>query len=205
MNITLIGAGNIGRTLGVKWAKAGHTVRLGARDPGSPKLIDTLTALRAVDATATAMPIAAALAQAEVILLAIPGRAVDELLAEHGSALAGKTVIDAANTVGGGPMHHLASFRAHASEARAYRAFNTLGWENFENPVISGVQIDLFYCGPEGEAQRTMETLITDIGLRPVWVGDNDQIDAVDALTGLWFALALRRGRGRRLAFKMLT
>jgi 8-hydroxy-5-deazaflavin:NADPH oxidoreductase len=47
--------------------------------------------------------------------------------------------------------------------------------------------------------------LIADVGLRPVWLRDNDQIGTVDALLALWFTLAVQRGKGRHLAFKMLT
>jgi 8-hydroxy-5-deazaflavin:NADPH oxidoreductase len=37
MQIAILGAGNIGRTLGAKWAAAGHAVVFGVRDPGSDK------------------------------------------------------------------------------------------------------------------------------------------------------------------------
>jgi predicted dinucleotide-binding enzyme len=50
-----------------------------------------------------------------------------------------------------------------------------------------------------------MEGLIADIGLRPIYVGDLDQVAVIDALTSLYFALAFERGYGRRLGFKLLT
>ena len=37
MNIAILGAGNIGRTLGVKWLAAGHQVTFGVRELESPK------------------------------------------------------------------------------------------------------------------------------------------------------------------------
>ena len=49
-----------------------------------------------------------------------------------------------------------------------------------------------------------MEGLIADIGLRPIYVGDLDQVTLIDTLTRLWFALAFQQGYGRRLAFKLL-
>ena len=50
-----------------------------------------------------------------------------------------------------------------------------------------------------------MESLITAVGLRPVWVGDGTHgADLLDGLTRLWFALAINQGRGRHLAFRML-
>ena len=47
--------------------------------------------------------------------------------------------------------------------------------------------------------------MIKDVGLWPVWVGDLDQVQLVDAVGSLWVALAFGRGMGRRLAFKLLT
>jgi predicted dinucleotide-binding enzyme len=76
----------------------------------------------------------------------------------------------------------------------------------FANPVFQGVQADLFYCGPEGDALTIVEQLIAEIGLRPVRLGDVDQVEVVDEILRLWGTLALFQGLGRdRVAFKMLT
>jgi len=44
MNIALIGAGNVGGALGGSWARTGHTVRFGVREPGSDKTVALLAA-----------------------------------------------------------------------------------------------------------------------------------------------------------------
>ena len=85
LRIAVIGAGNIGRTLGSKWAAAGHEVVYGVRSPGAP---DTAS-------------VADAVARAEVVVLAVPGAAAKDVLATLGAALAGKVVIDATNDVQG--------------------------------------------------------------------------------------------------------
>ena len=186
MRIAVIGAGNIGRTLGSKWAAAGHEVVYGVRSPGAA---DTAS-------------VADAVARAEVVALAIPGAAAKDVLAALGQALAGKVVIDATNDVeGAGKLHALDEL---ADGAHPVRAFNTLGWENFADPQIDGVTIDLLYAAEEGVAKDTAEALIRDVGLEPVWVGGVDAFDVVDSVTRLWFTLALQRGLGRRLAFKVL-
>jgi predicted dinucleotide-binding enzyme len=92
-----------------------------------------------------------------------------------------------------------------APTAQVFRAFSTPGWENFADPVIGGVQADLFYAGPEGDADTVVSGLITDVGLRPVRVGGREQLHIVENLTALWFTLTLQQGRGRHLAFKMLS
>lgn len=102
----------------------------------------------------------------------------------------------------GGPINGIGAITAALPSADVFRAFNTLGWENFAAPTFAGVPADLFYCGREGDADTLVGRLITAIGLRPVRVGDLDQVDVVDLVTRLWFALA--RTRGRHLAFKVL-
>jgi hypothetical protein len=47
-------------------------------------------------------------------------------------------------------------------------------------------------------------TLVSDVGLRPVWVGGPEHVETVDGMTRLWFAVA-RRQRGRHTAFRTLT
>ena len=64
--------------------------------------------------------------------------------------------------------------------------------------------MDLFYCGDSGDGQASMEALIVEVGLRPIYIGGLDQVDIVDALTRLWFVLALRQARERHLAFKLI-
>jgi 8-hydroxy-5-deazaflavin:NADPH oxidoreductase len=93
---------------------------------------------------------------------------------------------------------------AAAPAAAVYRAFNSLGWENFAEPMMDGMQADLLFAGPESHREE-VERLIADIGLRPVYVGDLDKAPLVDALGGLWGALAFGQGMGRRLFFKVIT
>jgi 8-hydroxy-5-deazaflavin:NADPH oxidoreductase len=202
MHIAVIGAGNIGRTLGSAWLRAGHAVSIGVRDPSG----DSAQQARAdLGERARVVPIAEALAPASVVVLALPGAAVDEFLASHGSRLPGKVIVDAANRGfgGSGPMNSLDAIRARAGSVPIVRAFNSVGWENLAEPNFNGVVADLLYCA-DPAAAATAEELITAVGLRPVRVGDLSQVHLVDMLAGLWAALAYGQGRGRHLAFKVL-
>ena len=186
MRIAVIGAGNVGRTLGGAWTAAGHDVAYGVRRPGDPGT--------------AAVP--DAVASGDVVVLAVPGAAAKDVVASLGGELAGKVVVDATNDVrGSGKLHALDEL---ADGAHPVRAFNTLGWENFADPVFGGGTADLLYAAEEDVAKDTAETLIRDVGLEPVWVGGVDAFDVVDSVTRLWFTLALQRGLGRRLAFKVL-
>ncbi len=86
--------------------------------------------------------------------------------------------------------------------ARYARAFNTLGGENMANPVFDEGLADMFFSS--GEADRSaVETVIEGVGLRPIYVGPNEE-DLIDSLFRLWIALAVKQGRGRRLALRLL-
>src|SRR4051794_25780956 len=80
MQIAIIGNGNIGGGLGKAWTAKGHSITFGERDPAS---------------------IRAAVAAAEVVVLAMPWKALDDVLAAAGD-LAGKVVIDCTNAVAPG-------------------------------------------------------------------------------------------------------
>ena len=200
MKIAVLGAKSVGSTLAGQWARAGHDVMFGVRTVDNPA-----TQALAQELGVSVGTVAEAIAFGAVVVFAIPGNAMDETIQAHRAALQGKIVIDAANRMGGESMNSTASFATHAPGALVYRAFNSLGWENFANPIFGDTQADLLYCGPTGAGQTAVETLIRDCGLRPVRVGDLSQVGLVDMLASLWFALAFGQGMGRNLAFKVLT
>jgi len=190
MRIAVIGKGNIGGSLGSKWRAAGHDVVYGARDgsgegPGG----------------APVLGIGDALKDADVVLLAVPGQVVPDVVSEHRAVLAGKTVIDAVNRIGAPEFDSRAIIADAAPQARYVRAFNTLGWENFVNPLPG---TDLFFAA-DPAARATVEELIEAVGLRPAFVGDAGATATVDALLPLWFALVQQNGGNRRLALRVVT
>ena len=202
LTVAVLGAGNIGGTLGKKWLAAGHRVRFGAHDPTGKRAEALRTELGDQAAIGT---IGEALqGNPDVVLIALPGSVVEPLVQEYAAELNGHIIIDAANRMGEDSLHNLAPFQQHAPQAQLYRAFNSLGWENFAEPIFDGIQADLFYCGPEGDARTTVEQLISAVGLRPVYLGGNEQMGLLDSIAALWFALAFGQKKGRHLAFKVL-
>jgi len=215
LRIALLGAGDVGGILGRKWARAGHTVAFGVKNPASENAQHLREELG--DQLLIGSP-AEVLAASDLVLLAVPGSAVEEVIAIHAQLLDHKIIIDATNQIhkgqsevtkqlqGKGILNSLSIIRAHAPHAQVFRAFNSYGWEPFADPIYQGVQADLFYCGPEGAPLAIVEQLITEIGLRPVYLGGLDKIEVVDEVLQLWASLALFQGRGRNnIAFKVLT
>ena len=107
MNIAILGAGNIGRTLGVKWLAAGHQVTFGVRELESPK---TEVAQAAADKARFTTNLKEAVEEADVVLIALPSKAVEPALDALGPALDHKAVIDAANATQQEVMHSFGSY-----------------------------------------------------------------------------------------------
>jgi hypothetical protein len=196
MKVAVIGTGNIGGTLGRAFAGAGHDVTFGSRSPGDDQVAQG-TAARVSD-------VAGALDGADAVVLAIPGPAIDGLLAEHAPLLAGRLVLDAANRIGGGggPANSHGLITAKAPGARYARVFNSLGVENLADPQFADGPADMFFSAPAAD-RAAVEELITAVGLRPVYLGDGQQ-EVVDGVLRLWFALVMGQGHSRHMAFRLL-
>lgn len=190
MRIAVIGKGNIGGSLGTKWRAAGHDVVYGARDgsgegPGGAPVRGIGDALKDVD----------------VVVLAVPGQVVADVVTEHGAALASKTVIDAVNRIGAPEFDSRAIIADAAPQARYVRAFNSLGWENFADPMPG---TNMFFAA-DPDARATAEELIRAVGLEPAFLGDANATTTVDGLLPLWFALVQQNGGNRRVALRIIT
>src|SRR5579871_3389594 len=191
VDIAVVGTGFIGGTLGRALAASGHAVRFGSRHPGADDV--------AGGSPATVTTVGEAIAGADVVIIAVPGGAVAELGSEHTEALAGKLVIDATNRMGEAVVNSRSSL---PSTVRYARAFNTLGGENMADPVFADGQADMFFSAPEAD-RGVVEEIVAGVGLRPVYVGADEE-GVVDGLFLLWVALAMKQGRGRRLALRLL-
>jgi len=192
MKIAVIGKGNIGGSLGSKWRAAGYDVVYGARDASGPG--DT------GPGGAPVLAVGDALEDADVVLLAVPGQVVPDVVREQGAVLDGKIVIDAVNRMGAPEFDSRALIADAAPQARYVRAFNTLGWENFASPLPGA---NLFFTADPG-ARAVAEELISAVGLEPAFVGDPGATATVDALLPLWFALVKQNGGNRRVALRLV-
>ncbi len=188
MDIGIMGAGNVGRTLGEAWSRTGHQVRFGSREPSGEGTEGTHRDVAE---------------WAQVIVFAVPGAATADIARALGPALEGKVVIDASNRVGADSLSSVAEIVTAAPGARVQRAFSTVGWEVMAEPMFGDERADLFYCGPEDD-RETMTSLIEDVGFRAVWLGGPEEAETIDGLARVWFALALRRGLGRHLGLRLL-
>jgi len=208
MKISIIGAGNVGSTLGKAWAAKGHDIVFGVRDPRSAKAQDVV---RAVGAKARAASVPDAAGAADVILLATPWPNAEEALRSAGN-LAGKVVIDATNPLKPDLSGLAVGLTSSAGEevarrakgARVVKCFNTIGAEHMGNPRIAGQSASMFLCGDDVGAKSTVSKLASELGFDPVDAGPLAQARLLEPLALLWISMAYAHGLGTGIAFKLL-
>lgn len=206
--IAIIGTGNVGGALAVRLGQAGYAVRLGARE--GKDLGDLVARVGAGASVDTPARVAAA---ADVVMLAVPGKAAVEAAAALGD-LTGKVVVDCTNPVAwsGGPVwappaegSNAAALAAALPGARVVKAFNTFGAEFHADPTLPGGPADVQIAGDDADARRTVGAIAERIGFTPIDVGPLRNAALLENLAVLWIHLATVGGRGRNAAFKLVS
>jgi 8-hydroxy-5-deazaflavin:NADPH oxidoreductase len=175
MRIGIIGSGNMGRSLCILWAQAGHEVFFGARDPAQAERAAGLAGGNARHGSNDE-----AARFGDVLLYTVRHHMPSAVLTDLG-AMAGKVVIDLNNwDIPPGfafePItESLAEkLQADVPQVRVVKAFNTMAQEVFE---LSGTGLDLhdvsvFVAGNDRVARETTMRLAADIGFSPVDCGE---------------------------------
>jgi predicted dinucleotide-binding enzyme len=212
MKIGIIGSGVVAQTLGGGFLKHGHEVELGTRDPA--KLKDW----SAKNSGARIGSFADAAKFGEVVVLAVGGEAaLDALKLAGADNLAGKTVIDACNPIGGAPpvngvLAFFTSLRDSLMErlqaaypsAHFVKAFNSVGAAQMVNPKFAGGRPTMFICGNNAEAKKTVEKLLDQLGWDTEDMGAIEAARAIEPLCMLWCIPGVGRGDWSPHAFKLL-
>jgi 8-hydroxy-5-deazaflavin:NADPH oxidoreductase len=178
MKIAILGAGRVGSTIGRLWHAAGHDVTFAARHATRPRALAAELGERAHAAS-----VADAVAGAEVVLVAVPGPAVTDVVQAAGP-IDGRVVIDAANSFGQQQVT-LRSLADAFPRARWVRAFNSLSAsimadDNHREPLWV-----LFLSG-DAEAKPVAAQLIQDAGFDPFDLGGIDDSRLQDPDSALW-------------------
>jgi len=204
VRIAVIGAGNVGGTLGGAWSRRGHSVMFGVRDTESARARD-----RAEQAGAALGSLREAASFGEVIVLCVPWPAVDEALAELGD-VAGKPLLDTTNPLtpdlAGSSVPEPGSGAAHvasrAQGAHVVKIFNSTGSTNMADPAYPDGASTMLYCGDHEGAKRVAAELAADLGFEPVDFGGLDGARLLESQARLWIRLAA--GLGRQIAFRLM-
>ncbi|MCA9260756.1 MAG: NADPH-dependent F420 reductase [Planctomycetales bacterium] len=206
MRICLIGAGNVGGTLGRAWADAGHEIVFGVQNRPSKRAL----ALVAEGWGRQALVIDA-VAQCDVVVLATPWESTQEAVSNAGN-LTDKTVLDCTNPLKSDLSGLSIGFTTSGAEqvavwaagGRVVKIFNTTGFENMARPAYGGTAATMFFAGDDAMAKATAARLAEDIGFDPVDAGPLVNARLLEPLGMLWIELAVRGGLGAGIAYQLL-
>ncbi|MFD3445820.1 NADPH-dependent F420 reductase [Microbacteriaceae bacterium 4G12] len=160
MRIAIIGSGQAGSTLAAGWARAGHDVVLGSRNPGGPAIGGV-----PVDS------IAGAAAGADVVVNATPGmESVALFSAQPDGWLDGVVLLDVGNADDGAgnlayPDGSLAeALQAAFPAARVVKSLNTLESTVMVNPALLPEPTTVFVSADDLAAKAVVTGLLRDLG-----------------------------------------
>jgi len=174
--IGIIGAGNIGSTIGGLWIKSGHSVMFSSRHPDELK--DMVTKLGSL---AQAGSVEQAIAFGEVLFIAVPYGAIPQIGKDYSAAMKGKVMLDACNAVStrdGAIADEVeqngigVTSQKYFPDARIVRAFNTMSYTTFAREANRPApKLAIPIAGDNAEAMQVAANLVRDAGFDPVVVG----------------------------------
>ena len=203
MKIAIIGAGNVGGALALGWAKAGHEIIIGAKDPIS----DKVKKVTSQNSSIKVKSVNEASNEAEVILIAANPTAVEEI-SKHLGVVKNKIIIDAMNSVSSKPAGFTNTFEALkvlTNCENLVKCFNSTGFENMANPKYDNTAADMFVAGSSINGKKIASQLAKDTGFAECYdFGGDDKVILLEQFALAWINLAIFQKQGRSIAFKIL-
>ena len=203
MKIAIIGTGNVGGALAAKWAFKGHEINLGVRDISNFKGQELLN-----NPNTNAYSMEEAVKYSEIILLSTPAMVTVDVVKNLGDTT-DKIIIDAMNIVmGRGPVgykHTTDAILDHTPTKDIVKCFNTTGYNNMVNPNYGEMSLDMFVAGDSQKGKKAAIQLAGDAGFAECFdIGGNDKFELMEQFAWFWINLAMFRGQGRDIGFKVL-
>jgi predicted dinucleotide-binding enzyme len=186
----------MGRTLGVRWSRAGHDVLFGSRDRGKAE-----AAARNGSPTARAGDFDDAAAFGQVVVYTVRGVFPSALL-RNPRSLDGKIVIDCNNTehfdAPPPPVTLAEQLAADAPRARIVKAFTTIPYPVLElgRDILAPHRISVFLIGDDPAAKNVVRELAEELGFIGVESGGLDRSRFVDGATDFLRFQIVAMGRG---------
>jgi len=214
MQVTVIGAGNMGRGIGHRLVAGGHDVTIVDRNPEeAERLAEELRGAAQGGAAVEASGPDAEL-RGEVVILAVYYPGALELARELGDRLAGKVVVDIAN-----PLNETFDGLATApgtsaaeevaatvpAGVRVVKAFNTTFSGTLVEGQVAGQPLDVFIAGDDPGAKETVAPLVREGGLRAIDVGPLERARQLEGLGFLGIALQQPLGLNFQSAWELIS
>lgn len=203
MRITVVGAGNVGGTLGARLSAVGHEIVFAVRDANDPKH-------QALGKTAKASvrPLVTAAEGASIVLLATPWDSTQEALRQM-RLDEGTIVVDATNPIAkdfsglalGQTTSGAEQVAAWVPKARVVKCFNSVGYEVMKQPQYRGGNAVMFVAGDDDAACDIVAQLSQSLGFETIIAGKLVMARQLEQLAWLWIHLSVKRQMGRDWAF----
>lgn len=206
--VAILGTGDVGKALARGFKKYGHEVQIGSREGN--KLGAWATEHGVVEGTFGDVT-----GGADIVVLAVAGRAAEEVVKGVRGLLGTKIVFDAVNPIGGPPVNGILTFftgpneslmerlQAIAPSARFVKVFSSVGNALFVNPSFPGGRPTMFIAGNDADAKRTATEVLDSFGWDAEDVGGVEGARAIEPLCQLWCAPGFLRNQWNH-AFKVL-
>lgn len=214
MQVTVIGAGNMGRGIGYRIVAGGHDVAIVDRNPEeAERLAEELRGAAQGGAAVEASGPDAEL-RGEVVVLAVYYPGSLDLAEELGDRLSGKIVVDISNPLtqtfdalatapGISAAEELAG-RAPPG-AKVVKAFNTTFAPTLVEGQVAEQTLDVLIAGDDEGAKETVSQLVRDGGLRAIDDGALERARQLEGLGFLGIALQQPLGLNFQSAWKLIS
>ena len=208
--IGVLGTGIVGQTLGAGFAKLGHAVMMGSREPAKAK---DWVAKTGPNASAGTFEQTARFA--DIIVLATLGTGTENALKLAGpDNLAGKVVMDTTNPLAfkpNAPPSLFVGFNDSLGEqvqrllpkAHVVKVFNTVGAPHMVNPDFPNGPPDMFIAGNDAGAKKTVTEVCQAFGWGVVDTGGIESSRLLEPMCIVWVEHGIRTGSWNH-AFKLL-
>jgi hypothetical protein len=199
--IAVIGTGDVASALGPEFAAQGHTIVYGSRNPSR----DDVRALvaRTGNAASATTP-AESVAGADIVVMAVPGTAVEAVTRSLGD-LSGKIIIDPTNAIDRSDNGYLVLvyststaeiIQGAAPGAYVVKAFNTLNWRTMVDPDSSGGPVSIPLVGDDAAAKARVAELVEGMGLEAIDLGPLHYARHVEGMLLVWIHNRFGGGNG---------
>ncbi|MCA9727290.1 MAG: NAD(P)-binding domain-containing protein [Candidatus Eisenbacteria bacterium] len=209
MKIGILGSGDVGQKLGAGFARHGHEVMLGTRDPQAEKIQAWIR-----ESGAQAGSFADTAAFGEMLILATQWTGTENALELAGREhFAGKVVLDATNPLDfstGAPALSIGHTDSAGEQvqrwlpnAKVVKCYNTVGNALMIDPQLPGGPPDMFYCGNDDGAKKTVQDLLSSVGWNGIDLGGIESSRYLEPLAMVWIVHGFRTNTWGH-AFKLL-
>lgn len=210
--IAILGAGDFGMAMAHALTRSGYTFCFGVRDPeGVGQTVGDLQRIGSLETCLGARPVAAAISESEVVVLALPYAAALSLAASEGD-WGNRILIDCTNPLMAGlrglEVGHTSSAGEEiarvATNARVVKGFSTLSAFVLEHPTFGTGRAFLPICGDDAEARSKVIEIGRVMGYDVVDVGPLRHARYIEPFAMLGIQLAVQRRYGQGFALGAL-